>query len=58
MHSHYKNLCTLPMELRRKIWLYHYNPGPLPDALAQGFRGVVVRGQRFDFQNPQTLLGG
>lgn len=58
VHSHYSNLCTLPLELRRKMWLYHYNPGPLPDACAQGFRGVVVRGQQFDFTKPETLIGG
>ncbi len=58
VHSHYSDLCTLPAELRRKIWLYHYQPGPLPDARGQGFRGMVVRGQCFDFTRPETLLGG
>ncbi len=55
VHSHYRDLCTLPAELRRKIWLYHYNPGPLPDVRAAGFRGLVVRGQCFDFTRPETL---
>lgn len=55
VHSHYRDLCTLPAALRRKIWLYHYNPGPLPDVRAAGFRGLVARGQCFDFTRPETL---
>jgi hypothetical protein len=57
VHSHYSDLCTLPAELRRKMWLYHYNPGPLPDVRAQGFRGLVQRGQCFDFTRPETFDG-
>ena len=30
------------------MWLYHYSPGPLPDACAEGFLGFVRRGQSFD----------
>jgi ribonuclease BN (tRNA processing enzyme) len=55
VHSHYSDLCTLPPELRRRMWLYHYNPGPLPEVTAQGFRGLVQRGQCFDFRRPETL---
>lgn len=55
VHSHYEDLCGLPAEVRGKMWLYHYSPGELPDAVAAGFRGFVQRGQIFDFQSPETL---
>jgi ribonuclease BN (tRNA processing enzyme) len=48
VHSHYEDLRTLPLALRQKIWLYHYSPGPLPDAIADGFRGFIHRGQSFE----------
>jgi hypothetical protein len=47
IHAHYEDLCTLPDELRRKMWLYHYQPGHRPDATADGFRGFVAKGQSF-----------
>ncbi|MGD2082550.1 MAG: MBL fold metallo-hydrolase [Chromatiales bacterium] len=47
VHAHYRELLGLPEEIRRKTWLYHYSDGPLPDALADGFRGFVRRGQVF-----------
>ncbi|ERN42979.1 metal-dependent hydrolase of the beta-lactamase superfamily III [Rubidibacter lacunae KORDI 51-2] len=49
IHAHYNDLRHLPADLKRKMWLYHYQPGPLPDARADGFRGFVKRGQVFDF---------
>lgn len=49
VHPHYDDLCTLPDNIKQKMWLYHYNPGPLPDAEHQGFRGFVKRGQSFEF---------
>lgn len=55
VHANYQKLKTLPAEDRAKMWLYHHNPGPLPDAKADGFRGFVKKGQVFDFANPDTL---
>ncbi len=49
VHAHYNELLGLPLEIRRKMWLYHYQPGPLPDAEHDGFQGFVKRGQIFDF---------
>ncbi|KTD51830.1 metal-dependent hydrolase of the beta-lactamase superfamily transporter III [Legionella quinlivanii] len=49
VHAHYKELVTIPPELKQKIWLYHYNPGQLPDAKKDGFLGFVARGQSFIF---------
>jgi len=49
VHAHYKELLTLPPEIRAKMWLYHYNDGDLPDAKADGFAGFVVKGQTFEF---------
>ncbi len=48
VHAHYSHLLTLPAEIRGKMWLYHYQPGTLPDAEKDGFRGFVKRGQLFD----------
>ncbi len=47
VHAHYTDLMTLPAEIKRKTWLYHYQPGPRPDALADGFCGFVGPGQEF-----------
>ncbi len=56
IHAHYSELCTLDNEIKNKMWLYHYNPGRLPDARKDGFRGFVKKGQCFDFANKKTLL--
>jgi ribonuclease BN (tRNA processing enzyme) len=48
VHAHYTELKTLPSEVRAKMWLYHYNDGPLPDAAADGFAGLVRKGQAFE----------
>lgn len=49
IHAHYKQLVTLPEKIKNKMWLYHYQPGPLPDATKDGFCGFVKRGQIFEF---------
>jgi ribonuclease BN (tRNA processing enzyme) len=49
VHAHYSELIHVPAEFKKKMWLYHYNPGPLPDAKADGFLGFVKKGQSFDF---------
>ncbi len=49
VHSNYADLITLPDHIKNKMWLYHYNPGPLPDAKSDGFLGFVVKGQVFEF---------
>lgn len=49
VHAHYLELLTLPPELKKKIWLYHYNSEILPNAEAQGFLGFVKKGQTFLF---------
>jgi len=46
-HAHYGDLRTLPLHVKEKTWLYHYQPGDLPDAAADGFRGFVRKGQEF-----------
>ncbi len=55
VHAHYTELLTLDASIRKKMWLYHYNPGELPDACKDGFRGFIKRGQCFDFKDPKTL---
>ncbi len=49
VHAHYKELVNLPIEIKRKSWLYHYNTGPLPDAEKDGFLGFVEKGKVFSF---------
>jgi ribonuclease BN (tRNA processing enzyme) len=49
VHAHYTELLTLAPEIRAKMWLYHYQDGPLPDAKADGFAGFVQQGQVFEF---------
>lgn len=48
VHAHFTELVTLPPEIKKKMWLYHYNPGHLPDAKANGFLGFVTKGQSFE----------
>lgn len=49
VHAHYSELVKLPPHLKKKMWLYHYNPGKLPNAKKDGFLGFVVKGQSFLF---------
>ena len=49
VHAHYSELVQLPAATKAKMWLYHYNDGPLPDATKDGFRGFVPRGMKFTF---------
>jgi len=54
VHAHYDELLTLPLNIKKKMWLYHYNPGDLPDPVKDGFRGFVKKGQVFDFKDKST----
>lgn len=51
VHAHYKELKGLPVEIKSKMWLYHWNGSyeKLPDAKADGFLGFVQKGQEFEF---------
>ena len=49
VHAHYDDLKTLPEAQKAKMWLYHYAPDPPQDAVADGFRGFVQKGQSFQF---------
>ena len=48
VHAHYDDLKTLSKEVKAKMWLYHYQPNPKQDAVADGFAGFVKKGQEFD----------
>lgn len=50
VHPHYQDLTTLDPAIKTKIWLYDYNPGPRPDARNDGFKGFILKGQRFEFK--------
>lgn len=51
VHVNYQELIKLPERIKRKMWLYGYQPGNLPDAREDGFLGFVKRGQFFEFSN-------
>lgn len=48
IHAHYHDLVTLPSEIKKKMWLYHYQPNPTHDPVKDGFMGFVTKGQEFD----------
>lgn len=56
VHAHYTELTQLNPVIKSKMWLYHYQPGPLPNAKMDGFRGFVKKGQCFNFQHASTLI--
>ena len=53
VHAQYHELVKLPEGIKEKMWLYHYNTdggkNELPDAVADGFKGFVKRGDTFDY---------
>lgn len=49
VHAHYTELVGLDPQIKSKMWLYHYQNGPLPDAQNDGFLGFVKKGQAFNF---------
>lgn len=49
VHAHYQQLKELPVAIKNKMWLYGYQPGELPDAKKDGFRGFVKCGQVFNY---------
>ncbi len=49
VHARYEELLKLPKKIRDKMWLYHYSKDKLPDAVKDGFRGFVLKGQTFLF---------
>lgn len=49
IHAHYNELIDLKPAIKRKMWLYHYNPNNPFDALKDGFLGFVKKGQSFSF---------
>ena len=58
VHAHFDDLCTLPASIKAKMWLYHFQPGALPEAGKAGFRGFVVPGQVFVFdEDARAELG-
>lgn len=48
VHAHFDDLMTLPLSLKRKMWLSHYQPNPSQEPEKKGFMGFVVKGQEFD----------
>ena len=51
VHAHYNDLVKMPPGVKGQAWLYHYQElgDKMPDAVCDGFRGFVKRGQSFEF---------
>jgi len=47
VHAHFTQLATLDPAIKAKMWLYHYSTSTRFDAVANGFRGFVAKGQSF-----------
>ena len=56
IHAHYEDLCTLPAEIKQKMWLYHYQPDPHYKPEADGFKGFIKKGQEFYFTSEKNVL--
>ncbi len=52
VHAHYDELRSLDEDVRRKMWLYHYQPRPEQQPDRDGFLGFVHKGQTFDLSAP------
>ncbi len=52
VHAHFSELKTLPLLIKAKMRLYHYQDDLLPPAKAEGFHGFVVKGDNFFFDDP------
>jgi ribonuclease BN (tRNA processing enzyme) len=50
VHAHYSELSKLSEDVKKKMWLYHYQPNPNLDAQKDGFAGFVRKGQKFAFE--------
>lgn len=49
VHAHYEELRTLPINIKNKMWLYHYQPDIEYDLIEDGFLGFIKKGQEFNF---------
>lgn len=55
VHAHYKDLATLPVKHKSKMWLYHFNDGDKPEPHGDGFIGFVKDGQAFDLSAIEVI---
>ncbi len=49
VHAHYEDLRRLPPEIKKKMWLYHFQPNSDYNPKEDGFMGFVDKGQEFNF---------
>jgi ribonuclease BN (tRNA processing enzyme) len=60
VHAHYSELKTLKEDVKKKMWLYHYQPNTLKDdeVIKDGFAGFIKKGSEFDitWKNLKTKL--
>lgn len=55
VHAHYDQLKDLPEETKAKMFLHHYNPGTLPHAWEDGFRGFFPQAGKINLDNLEFL---
>lgn len=59
VHSHFDDLCGLPVPVRRRLWLIGYNNNfqkRVAAAEEAGFLGFIQPGYEFRFDRPNTFL--
>jgi ribonuclease BN (tRNA processing enzyme) len=49
VHAHYDVLKNLSLDIKGKMWLYHYQPYPEQDSVSDGFKGFAKKGQVYEF---------
>lgn len=49
VHAHYEDLKHLEDAIKKKMWLYHYQPGDKVDCTADGFQGWLKKKQEIYF---------
>jgi ribonuclease BN (tRNA processing enzyme) len=55
VHAHYEQLRGLPADIKRKMWLYHFQPGKKADARSDGFAGWIEKGRSFVFEHAPAV---
>lgn len=57
VHAHYDELTTLSAGIKRKMYLYHYQPGApeKKDATADGFAGFIRKGNTLVVRNGHSI---
>lgn len=50
VHASYEDLMTLPEDVRKKMFLTHYNMNPTQNPIKDGFLGFLLKGKELEFK--------